>query len=195
MTIEIGEIRSEARALGVGEVFGAIGCEVHAGDCSAVLFSGMRAIFSHRLEVRFRDCDPMGHVNNAVYLTYLEQARIAQWRALWGFGRVPDAPVGDTDRASQTSSQTAHVAVPSAPGVILARTEIDYRIPARHGDVLDVKIGLAAVGRSSFTYEYQIVDAQARLVASARSVQVMYDYTTSRSVPIPDDIRRLFDAL
>ena len=37
-------------------------------------------IFTHRLEVRFRDCDPMGHVNNAVYLTYLEQARFAHWR-------------------------------------------------------------------------------------------------------------------
>jgi YbgC/YbaW family acyl-CoA thioester hydrolase len=38
-------------------------------------------IFTHQLEVRFRDCDAMGHVNNAVYLTYLEQARFAHWRA------------------------------------------------------------------------------------------------------------------
>jgi acyl-CoA thioester hydrolase len=137
----------------------------------------MRAIFSHRIEVRFRDCDPMGHVNNAVYLTYLEQARLVHWRALWGFGGVPDAPVGET------------------PGVILARAEVDYRIPARYGDMLEVRIGLAAVGRSSFTYEYEIVDTQARVVATARSVQVMYDYTASRPVPIPDALRRLFDAL
>ena len=45
----------------------------------------------HRLEVRFRDCDPMGHVNNAVYLTYLEQTRLMHWRSLWGFG-LPSAP-------------------------------------------------------------------------------------------------------
>ena len=45
----------------------------------------MNAIFVHRLEVRFRDCDPMGHANNAVYLTYLEQARFAHWREVWGF--------------------------------------------------------------------------------------------------------------
>jgi acyl-CoA thioester hydrolase len=44
--------------------------------------------FIHRVEVRFRDCDPMGHVNNAVYLTYLEQARFAHWRALWGMGTL-----------------------------------------------------------------------------------------------------------
>ena len=40
--------------------------------------------FEHELEVRFRDCDSMGHVNNAVYLTYLEQARFAHWQRLTG---------------------------------------------------------------------------------------------------------------
>ena len=62
----------------------------------------MRAIFSHTLEVRFRDCDPMGHVNNAVYLTYLEQARLAQWRALWNFGRPEIAP---RERATSATSR------------------------------------------------------------------------------------------
>jgi acyl-CoA thioester hydrolase len=135
----------------------------------------MRVIFSHPIEVRFRDCDPMGHVNNAVYLTYLEQARLAQWRALWGFGRSRGG--GDV------------------PGVILARVEVDYRLPARFGEMLDVRIGLAALGRTSFTYEYEIVNAEGGTVAVARSVQVMYDYGAARPVPIPDDIRRLFDAL
>ena len=133
----------------------------------------MRAIFSHRIEVRFRDCDPMGHVNNAVYLTYLEQARLAQWRALWRFGE----------------SDAGNV-----PGVILARAEVDYRLPARYGDVLEIRIGLAALGRTSFTYEYEIVDAQERVVATARSVQVMYDYNVGRPVPMPEDIRKLFEA-
>jgi acyl-CoA thioester hydrolase len=143
----------------------------------------MRAIFSHTLEVRFRDCDPMGHVNNAVYLTYLEQARLSQWRALWNFG----ARHGERD--------TGEGKVGDAPGVILARSEIDYLYPSRFGDVLEVRIGLAALGRTSFTYEYEIVDQQARLVATARSVQVMYDYAAGRPVPIPEGIRRIFDSL
>jgi outer membrane lipoprotein-sorting protein/thioesterase superfamily protein len=75
MPIEIREIRRESLAFGVREMLGAIGSRCHAVIVARVLFSGMRAIFSHRIEVRFRDCDPMGHVNNAVYLTYLEQAR------------------------------------------------------------------------------------------------------------------------
>jgi acyl-CoA thioester hydrolase len=39
--------------------------------------------FNYPIEVRFSDTDAMGHVNNAVYLTYFEQARLAYWRELW----------------------------------------------------------------------------------------------------------------
>jgi acyl-CoA thioester hydrolase len=127
----------------------------------------MSHIFSHRIEVRFRDCDPLGHVNNAVYLTYLEQARLFYWRSLWNFGEVSE----------------------SVPGVIMARAEIDYRLPARYGQHLEVRIDLAAVGRTSFTYDYEILDEEGRTVASARTVQVMYDYRTSKPVPIPQEIR------
>jgi acyl-CoA thioester hydrolase len=193
MAVEVREIRRETRAFILSKMLGAIGGRGHAVIVARVLFSGMRAIFSHRIEVRFRDCDPMGHVNNAVYLTYLEQARLAQWRDLWGFGRAPEAPPVVEPTAG--SSAATPVDAAKVPGVILARTEVDYRIPARYGDVLEVRIGLAAVGRTSFTYDYEILDAQARTVASARSVQVMYDYTAGRPVPIPDGIRRLFDAL
>jgi acyl-CoA thioester hydrolase len=79
--------------------------------------------------------------------------------------------------------------------VILARVEIDYKRPAHYGDSLEVRIGLAAVGRTSFTYEYEIVDGAEQLVAAARSVQVFYDYGSARPVPIPDDLRQVFDTL
>ena len=127
----------------------------------------MSHLFSHRIEVRFRDCDPLGHVNNAVYLTYLEQARLFYWRSLWGFGE---------DHTSE-------------PGVIMARAEIDYRLPARYGQTLEVRIDLAAIGRTSFTYDYEVLDDQGRTVASARTVQVMYDYAAAKPVPIPAGIR------
>ena len=127
--------------------------------------------FSHRLEVRFRDCDAMGHTNNAVYLTYLEQARFAHWRSLWGFGD-PQTP-------------------PDFPGVILARVEADYKRPSRFGDVLEIRLTVAEIGRTSFRYEYEIVDEQGRSVLTAKTVQVMYDYAANRPVPIPDAIRAL----
>jgi acyl-CoA thioester hydrolase len=128
----------------------------------------MTHIYSYRFDVRFRDCDPLGHVNNAVYLTYLEQARLHCWRAMWGFGEAGS----------------------SFPGVIMARAEIDYRKPAHYGQTLEVRIDLAAIGKTSFTYDYEIVDDQGQAIASARTVQVMYDYATAKPVPIPDEIRQ-----
>ena len=46
------------------------------------------------------------------------------------------------------------------------------------------------IGRTSFTYDYEIVDEENRSIASARTVQVMYDYATAKPVPIPDEIRQ-----
>ena len=73
--------------------------------------------------------------------------------------------------------------------MILARAEIDYRLPVRFGDVLDVRIGLLGIGRTSFTYEYEIANETGRIVATAKTVQVMYDYATESPVPVPSDIR------
>ena len=79
--------------------------------------------------------------------------------------------------------------------IILARVECDYRKPAVAGDRLVVRLRVTAVGNSSFTLEYEIVNAKTReLVAQARSVQVTYDYAAGRSVPIPDDMRARLEA-
>ena len=133
----------------------------------------MVPMFIHRLDVRFRDCDPMGHVNNAVYLTYLEQTRFAHWRSLWGFGN-PQLPEG-------------------LPGVILARIECDYKRSPRYGDALEIRMRVEEIGRTSFKYDYEIVDAEGRTVALAKSVQVMYDYAAEKPVPIPAHIRALLE--
>jgi acyl-CoA thioester hydrolase len=127
----------------------------------------MAKVFSYSLQVRFRDCDAMGHVNNAVYLTYLEEARFAYWRALWG--------------AELGSAET--------PGVILARAEIDYRQAAVYGEVLDVRITLEHLGRTSITSTYEIVNASGQLIATARTVLVMYDYKASKPVALSDKVR------
>lgn len=106
----------------------------------------------------------MGHVNNAVYLTYLEQARFKHWRTLWHYAedRFPD------------------------PGIILARIECDYKSPAKLGEALEVKLAVSSIGRTSFHYEYEIVSAEdGRLIAQAKSVQVAYDYAAGAPVEVP----------
>jgi len=132
----------------------------------------VNVLHKHLVDVRFADCDPLGHVNHAVYLTYLEQARFSLWRRLWGF-------TGETARTAA-----------GGVGLILARAECDYRIPATYGDTLEVSLALASIGRTSFTYEYEIADAAApRVMATARTVIVLYDYTAAKPVVI-DDARR-----
>lgn len=122
-------------------------------------------LMTHRLAVRFRDCDPYGHVNNAVYLTYLENARFALWKAQ------------------------------AMRGVILARAEVDYRAQATYGDELEVRVRLAGFGRTSFRYEYEIVDVTTGdLVVTAKTVQVHYDYERQVPVELTDAIRAKLQA-
>jgi len=124
-----------------------------------------------RFSVRFSDCDPLGHVNNAVYSTYLEQARIVLWRRQAGL---------ELRRAAAGKQ-------PRGEGFILARTEIDFRSEAHDGDELEVRLSLEGFGRTSARYGYEIVDvATGRLVAEARSVQVWYDYDAGRPVPLSE---------
>ena len=123
--------------------------------------------FTKRIEVRFRDCDPMGHVNNAVYLTYLEVARFAYWREVCA-GR---------DTAGDT--------------FILARMECDFRAAAVMGEELEVRLRVDRVGRSSFDIRGDIVrPADGALILESRAVMVMYDYAAGTPVPIPDEARR-----
>ena len=118
------------------------------------------------IEVRFRDCDAMGHVNNAVYLTYLEIARFAYWKA------------AEIERLAGEVSY------------IIARVEIDFRSPAVTGEVLDVGIRVTGFGRTSFSMAYEIRDEEGQLIATAKSVQVAYDYAAGKTVSLPDEIKQ-----
>jgi acyl-CoA thioester hydrolase len=129
-------------------------------------------LIRHRLAVRFSDCDPLGHVNNAVYSTYLEQARFALWRAQAGV---------ELRRAARGEGRE---------GFILARTEIDFRSEAHEGDELEVRLTLDGFGRTSAAYSYEVVDAPTeRLVANAKSVQVWYDYQAKTPVVLTADLK------
>jgi len=127
-------------------------------------------LITHRLQVRFSDCDPLGHVNNAVYLTFLEQARFNLWRAQLGFVAKSEAEGGARGL-----------------GFILARVELDFRAQATYGDDLDVKLSLDGFGRTSFTYSYEIVNAATgQLVATAKTVLVRFDYDAQKPTVLDD---------
>lgn len=123
------------------------------------------------IPVTWRDMDAAGHVNNAVYFTYMETARVETYFRMTGGRRAPELDI------------------------ILARTSCDFRSPAQMGDVLVVNVSPIRVGEKSFTLAYRICDkATDRLVAEGESVQVMFDYATNRGKRVPDELRKLLEA-
>ena len=117
--------------------------------------------YETELQVRFRDLDAMGHVNNAVYATYLEQARVDYYADVLGVG------LDDID-------------------TVLVNLEIDYR----HEVVLDdeavtIAMGVRSIGESSVVVDYE-VRAGDRVAATAETTQVYVDPDEGGSRPLPD---------
>jgi acyl-CoA thioester hydrolase len=126
----------------------------------------MSELFSIRFPVRFRDVDVLGHVNNAVYFTYMESARTEYWLRTFGKTSLEDL------------------------SFIVAHAECDFRIPAHFGDEIEVTIKTTSVRNSSFTWDYQIRNAKtSEMFATGKTIQVFYDYKNEKSMPVPDEIR------
>jgi acyl-CoA thioester hydrolase len=120
--------------------------------------------FVHRERVRYRDLDAFAHCNNAVYLTYLEEARNAFLAHLGLVRGVADIRM------------------------ILARTEIDFRSPLGLGEEVEVGVRPGRLGKKSFDLEYEL-RAGDRVVAEAKAVLVTYDYELHAPIPVPDEWR------
>jgi acyl-CoA thioester hydrolase len=126
--------------------------------------------FYHLIEVRYGDLDPQGHVNNAKFLTYLEQARVFYFKQLklWEGGSFQNF------------------------GIILADVQISFKKAIQFGDPIRVGVRIRQMGTKSMTSEYQIEDARdSSQFAAGSSVLVAYDYRNKRSVPIPEEWRNL----
>ena len=121
-------------------------------------------MFVHRERVRFRDLDSMGHVNNAVFLTYVESARIAFLQQL---GAAP------------TLEEMA---------IIVARIEIDFRAPVTLGDEVEVSVHASRFGGKSFELDHELRVGDT-LVAEAKTVLVSYDYGRGEAVELPQEWR------
>ncbi len=121
--------------------------------------------FSVRTEfdVRWRDTDALGHVNNAVYFTYMEMGRIAFMRDVFG----------------QTNTDKIDF--------ILASAACDFHASLYCGDHVEVGLRVTGLGRTSFDFDYEIRRlADGVVAAKGRSTQVMFDYENNCKIPIPD---------
>jgi acyl-CoA thioester hydrolase len=126
-------------------------------------------VFERLVPVRWRDTDAQGHVNHAVFLTYLEEARDAFYAQVIG----PDL------------------------SYVVARVEIDLRAEVRHPDrQVTVRIQAERLGTTSLTTRETILTSSGELVAEARVVTVRWDPGQRTSMPFSDAERQqLADAV
>ena len=123
-------------------------------------------LFTHAIEVRYNDLDTLNHVNNAVLVSFLEQARWKWWHGFLG------------SRAFEEE------------GFLVARIEVDYREPILMGDDVRVEVGCVRVGNTSFELAYRVTRGPGGpLLAEARTVQVMLDFKTQKPTPVSDEAR------
>jgi len=125
--------------------------------------------FRHRtrIEVRFRDIDSFGHVNNAVIASYVEQARVRYLRDVVGVDPIGKMPL------------------------ILGMLKIDYLAPVFLEDDVEVGSRVDWIGNSSISMSH-LLKAEDRQLARSASVLVAYDYEKARPMSVPDAWRQAF---
>jgi acyl-CoA thioester hydrolase len=118
--------------------------------------------FSIPLDIRFGDLDSFGHVNNAKFLTYMEQARVRYFieSGLWR-------------------------PTPSRTGLIIARATVDFKLPLLLDDRIRVYMRVKRLGTKSLDSEHVIVRHDGAIAATGAVVIVMFDYEANVSIPIP----------
>jgi acyl-CoA thioester hydrolase len=126
--------------------------------------------FFHPTEVRYGDLDPQGHLNNAKYLTFFEQARVHYLIHLNLFAK---------DQSFMNI------------GVILADAHIAFIAPIHYGDEVKVGVRTSKLGNKSMTVEQNIADSITKKeFAKGEIVMVTYDYAAHNTIPIPEDWRK-----
>ncbi len=127
-----------------------------------------------RIEIRYQDLDPYGHVNNAVYLEFFESIRFAYWRALAALMGFEKLEAGD---------------VPGARYVI-AETTVRYKAPIFFDDALHGAASIRTVGNRSYAMDFELRTGETFeegiVVAEGYAAHVFFDPETGEVMPRPD---------
>ncbi len=133
-----------------------------------------KIVFKHRIQLSVRnyEIDWQGIVHNAVYLHYFETGRV---QYLTDIGAVVDIN-----------------SINSNSKVVLVRNEIDYKMPARFRDTLNVYSRISAIRKTSFDFEGILEnDATKEIVGENKAIHVWLDPRTNKPTPVPQDFRNL----
>jgi len=152
------------------------------------------------LQIRFRDLDPLAHVNNSVYFIYFEEARSHYFKQLEVWQKPaqeePETEVEDEDDVSPNpriqTGRRGH-----RYGTLVKEITCTYELPLIRTDLAEVGVRVVRIGRSSYVMEHQIRDISdhERIYATGRSVMVWANYYTGRSHPLPLALRSAFEKM
>jgi len=130
-----------------------------------------REIFELRIEVASSDIDELGHVNNVVYLRWVQEAAVAHWRAV----------AAPRDQA--------------ALRWVVMRHAIDYKRPAFHGDTIIARTWVGTATRSAFNRHTELLrEPDGRLLAIALTVWCPIDSKSGRPVRVSPEVRERFSS-
>jgi acyl-CoA thioester hydrolase len=130
------------------------------------------------IQIRFKDIDRLGHVNNANHITYFELARVDYFNALAGSSTPLTKPIIiDWDNE----------------GVILAKIEMEYKQPILLDDKVFVYTWVSRIGNSSFDMSctiVRIINGEETIAAKGLAVIVCFNYKTNQPIPIPESWKK-----
>ncbi len=119
------------------------------------------------IHIRYNDLDTYGHVNNAVYITYLEEGRTK-----WFLDKVKENWEWDKQ------------------GILLARHEINYQLPVFFNDELRIVLWISTIGSKSFEVSFKMIKRKGRewlTCTFGKSTAVCFDYQTQKTIEIPNE--------
>jgi len=159
------------------------------------------------LQVRFRDLDPLAHVNNSVYFIYFEEARshyfdqLAPWLKQWP-SEQEHQQHSDEQAPPLSADASPNPRIKTGPrghhyGILVKEVTCTYELPLVRSDQAEVGVRVAKIGRSSFIMEHQIraITNHEGIFATGRSVMVWSNYYTGRSHPLPSSLRSAFEQM
>jgi len=127
-------------------------------------------IYTNKQFVRWDDIDALGHVNNAKYLTYIQEARF-QWSYYQFVSQGQEATLAE---------------------MVVAKAEVDFLVPIYEGGAFyNVNLWVESIGNSSFVMGYEVVGDDGVVHAKVKTVQVAYSMATKKSRPL-SEIEREF---
>ena len=127
----------------------------------------MDKLYKHKIEVqpRFNDFDPMGHVNNTIFMNYFDIGKVDYFRAVWNTEIVDWKEIG----------------------LVIARVETDFISPILMGERIIVRTTILHIGNKSLELAQQLINADTdQLKAAARTIMVGFDVNTNSAEPITE---------